>query len=119
MRPEPEDQRLLWHMMEYGTHALYSITGLDADAYTEAVQPRLAAERSLDILGRAASRVSATFQSANPEIPWRRIAEMARMLDYPDGEPDDEQVWAFLRQELPGMMEHIDALLSRPDAVEA
>ena len=118
MRPEPEDQRLLWHMMEYGTHALYSITGLDSDAYADAVQPRLAAERSLDILSRAAARVSTPFQAAYPEIPWQRIAEMARTLDYPDGEPDDEQVWAFLRKELPGMMERIDLLLSGPGTAQ-
>jgi uncharacterized protein with HEPN domain len=100
-------------MLEHATHVLYIVLGLDADTYAESIQVRLAAERGLDILGRAAARVSLPFKAAHPEIPWQRIAAVGATLAYPDGTPDDDLVWGFLRQDLPRLMESLEPLIGR------
>lgn len=106
------DSRYLWHMLEHATHVLYIVMGLDVDTYADAIQVRLAAERGLDILARAAQRVSPEFKAAHPEVPWQRIAQVGAALDYPEGTPDDDLVWGFLRQDLPGLMERLEPLVS-------
>lgn len=111
MSTDSHDSRYLWHMLEHATHVQYIVLGLDADTYAESIQVRLAAERGLDILSRAAERVSAPFKAAHPELPWQRIAALADTLAYPDGMPDDELVWSFLRQDLPHLMESLEPLI--------
>ncbi len=116
MTASPQDSRYLWHMLEHATHVLYIVLGLDVDTYAESIQVRLAAERGLDILGRAAAYVSSEFQAAHPEIPWHRIAAVHATLDYPNGTPDDDRVWAFLREDLPGLMESLEPLIGSGSA---
>lgn len=113
MSTDPRDNRYLWHMFEHATHALYVVMGLDLETYQESVQARLAAERGLDIFGRAAARLSEAFKRAHGEIPWRRIAAVAAALDYPDATPDDALVWEFLRRDLPRILEHLEPLIGK------
>jgi len=111
MSPADPDRRFLWHLMEHGTHVLYITMGLDADAFGESTQVRLAAERGLDIMARAAARVSTAFKVAHPGVDWPRLAAVGATLDYPDGTPDDGLVWDFLREALPKTLEYLDRLL--------
>src|SRR5689334_16455613 len=112
MMPTPrDDNRYLWHMLEHATHVQYIVLGIDFDTFQDSTQVRLAAERAVDIIGRAATRVSESFKTDHGEIPWHRIATVAATLAYPDGEPNDELVWDFLREDLPGIMENLEPLI--------
>jgi uncharacterized protein with HEPN domain len=119
MRSSAPDARFLWHMLEHATHVLYIVLGLDLDTYADSIQVRLAAERGLDIVGKAAERVSAACKAAHPEIPWQRIAAVAAALAYPDGSADDHLVWSFMRHDLPQVVELLEPLIGSPtgDAV--
>src|SRR5262249_23721347 len=99
---------------EHGSHALYSVSGLDGETYSDSTQARLAAERCMDIIARVASQLSNGFRRAHPEFPWQRIAALAKLLDFPEGEPDDEQAWAFLHDPLPRLVANIHELLAEP-----
>lgn len=111
MTPSPSDRRFLWHMLEHATHVAYITLGVDLDTYEDTVQLRLAAERGLDIFCRAAANLTPSFRDAHGDIPWQRIAAVAAVLDYPKAAPDDEMVWAFVRKELPRVMEHLEPLM--------
>jgi uncharacterized protein with HEPN domain len=111
MTRNDQDYRFLWHLMEHATHVLYIVMGLDAEAFTESTQVRLAAERCLDIMARAAGRITPAFKAAHPRVDWPRIAAVGATLDYPGGTPDDALVWEFLRRDLPGMLEYLDTAL--------
>jgi uncharacterized protein with HEPN domain len=121
MKSDSQDIRYLWHMFEHATHVLYILLGMDLDTYVDTIQVRLATERGLDIIGRAAARVTDAFKRSHGEIPWQRIAAVSATLSYPDGTPDDDLVWDFLRRDLPKIMEYVEPLIggleSRP-AVE-
>jgi len=41
---------------------------------------QLAVERSLEIIGEAARRVSPVFRESHPEVPWRRIIGLRNVL---------------------------------------
>src|SRR5262245_52106414 len=113
MPTSSNDNRYLWHMLEHATHVQYILLGIDFDTFQDSTQVRLAAERAVDIIGRAAARISDPFKQAHGEIPWQRIATVAGTLAYPDGTPDDELVWDFLREDLSGIMEHLEPLIRR------
>jgi uncharacterized protein with HEPN domain len=119
MSTNPDDTRYLWHMLEHATHVQYIVLGLDPDTYAESIQVRLAAERGLDILSRAAARVSARFKVAHPEIPWLRVMAVGATLAYPEGTPDDDLVWSFLRRDLPHLMESLEPLIGTSTGVAA
>ncbi|HEX7929131.1 MAG TPA: HepT-like ribonuclease domain-containing protein [bacterium] len=113
MPSPPDDNRYLWHMLEHATHVQYIVLGIDFDTFQDSTQVRLAIERAVDIIGRAAGRISGRFKTAHREIPWQRIATVAGTLAYPEGEPNDELVWDFLRGDLPGIMETLEPLIQR------
>ncbi len=47
-------------------------------------------ERSVEIIGEAARRVSETFKKVHPEIPWRSIIAQRSVLTHKYGEIDQE-----------------------------
>jgi len=62
-------------------------------AYLSDRKLQLAVERSLEIIGEAAGRVSPEFREAHPEIPWKGIVGQRNVLIHAYGEIQQERVW--------------------------
>ena len=73
MQPDQRDAAYLWDMLDAAQMVEQLSSGLDFTQYSIDRRTQLAVERSLEIIGEAAGRVSALFQNAHPEIPWRQI----------------------------------------------
>jgi uncharacterized protein with HEPN domain len=80
MRPEVGDASRLWDMLHSARLVLELTTGMSLAQYTADVRTRLAVERSVEIIGEAARGISAAFQTAHPEIPWRKIIAQRHIL---------------------------------------
>ena len=70
MQPDQRDVAYLWDMLDAARTVEQLSSGLDFTQYSKDRRTQLAVERSLEIIGEAAGRVSDLFRNAHPEIPW-------------------------------------------------
>ena len=71
----------------------------------------LAIERSVEIIGEAARRVTATYQVAHPEIPWREIIGQRNILAHEYGQIDHELLYKTAKRDVPALIVQIEHLL--------
>jgi uncharacterized protein with HEPN domain len=106
MLPE-DDLTRLRHMFDAGNDAIRFAAGrqradLDADRML-----LLSLLKCIEIVGEAASRVSAETQASLPTLPWPDIIGMRHRLIHAYYDVDHDLVWDTVEQDLPGL---IDAL---------
>lgn len=62
-------------------------------------------------LTEAAEKISAGLKSLNPDIPWARLSRLRNQgLVHDYEEVDLEDVWSFVREELPRLRRRLDRL---------
>ena len=105
MQPDQRDAAYLWDMLDAARTVEQLSSGLDFTRYSNDRRTQLAVERSLEIIGEAAGRVSATFRNAHPEIPWRQIIGQRNVLIHEYGEIKQERIWKTVRENIPQLIE--------------
>jgi len=105
MQPDQRDAAYLWDMLDAARTVEQLISGLDFTQYSNDRRTQLAVERSLEIIGEAAGRVSALFRNAHPEIPWRQIIGQRNVLIHEYGEIKQERIWKTVRENIPQLIE--------------
>jgi uncharacterized protein with HEPN domain len=65
----------------------------------------------IQIIGEAAAKVSPETQSANPEIPWKRIVAMRNVLVHDYFGIDLDEVWNTIQKDIPSLKSQIEKLL--------
>ena len=65
----------------------------------------------LQIIGEAASKLSADLRIAHPEVPWPRIVGMRNVLIHDYLGIDIDIVWAAVERDLPPLRVQIQAVL--------
>jgi uncharacterized protein with HEPN domain len=118
MRPELRDASYLWDIVDAARTALDATRGLTLEEYERSPVLRLAAERCIEILGEAASRVSAGFRQAHPEIPWQKMVSQRNVLAHEYRDIRHGKIWRLLQEHLPRLVEQIEPLLPPPPAGE-
>jgi len=69
MRPDERDAACHWDMLEYSRRAV-ELTGRQSlPAYLYNTFQQMALERCVELIGKAARRVSMLFREAHPELP--------------------------------------------------
>jgi uncharacterized protein with HEPN domain len=71
----------------------------------------LALIKEIEIIGEAASQVSAESRDSSPEIPWARIKGMRNRLIHAYSDVNTELVWSTVISDLPGLVEALKRLL--------
>lgn len=67
-------------------------------------------------LTESAEKTSASLKKLNPRIPWDRLSRLRnRGLVHEYMEVDLEDLWSFLRDELPRLRRQLDRLAYPPD----
>lgn len=59
------------------------------------------AERCISIIGEAASRVSAAFRDAHPQVPWSEAAAIRHKIVHDYFQVSYTVLWSVVREELP------------------
>ena len=111
-----DDRLRLQHMVDAGREAVRFIHGktrgdLDRDRVLA-----LALVKLLEIVGEAASRVTAEGQRTSPDIPWRDIVAMRNRLIHGSFDVDLDRVWDTVTDDLPPLLARLEAALARPDS---
>ena len=67
--------------------------------------------RQLEVIGEATKNLSYELRSANPQVPWRRMAGMRDVLIHDFMEVDMEIVWAVAVSRIPELKRSIRSIL--------
>jgi uncharacterized protein with HEPN domain len=111
MQPDQRDAAYLWDMLDAARTVEQLSSGMDFTQYSNDRRTQLAVERSLEIIGEAAGRVSDLFRNAHPGIPWRQIIGQRNVLIHEYGEIKQERIWKVVRENIPQMIELLEQFI--------
>jgi uncharacterized protein with HEPN domain len=72
---------------------------------------RRAAERSIEIIGEAAARVSKDFRAAHPEVPWQEIIGQRNVIAHEYGDVILDRIWVVATQRIPELIALLEPLV--------
>jgi len=111
MQPDDRVPALLGDMLVFALEVEEFCAGVSLDLYRESKDVRRKIERSLELVGEASKRVSASFQASHPEISWRRIAGLRNILAHDYGDINDAIVWNVAKSEIPNLIATLRTLV--------
>lgn len=111
---EARDPAHLWDMLDAAQSIQEFTAGIDREDYLADRLIQRAVERSLEIVGEAARRVSQSLRDEHPEIPWRSIIGLRNILAHEYGEIDQSRLWELVVRDIPPLIAAIEALLPEP-----
>lgn len=85
--------------------------------YQDDIFFRRAVERSVQLIGEAAKRVSRQFEDDHPEIPWNRIIVQRHRIVHEYDRIDDGIIWSVAQKYVPILIEQLEAILPPPPQV--
>ena len=99
------------HMRDHALEAVEMVQGrsrtdLDADRMLN-----LALTRLMEVIGEAANRVPDDFRSIHPQVSWRQVVDLRNRLIHGYDTIDFDTLWEIVRDELPPLIEHLDAII--------
>lgn len=101
----PEDRVRWQHMMDAAADAMGFVAGRTRDDLDHDRMLLFAVVRAVEIIGEAASRITAETRSAHPHIPWQAIVGMRNRLVHAYFEINRDIVWAAVTSEIPALQQ--------------
>jgi len=111
MRPEERDSGYLWNLMEAGRRIQEFTAAVTFNEYVLHALLPSAVERQFEKMGEAARKVSTSFRTEHPEIPWKRIVGLRNILTHRYYAVDNAQIWTIIHDELPPVLDVVGRLL--------
>ena len=106
----------LWDMRAYAQEAMGFVQGMTEVEYQHDVKTQRAAERSIEIVGEAASKVSPGLQQEHPEIAWREIRGLRTRLAHDYSGIKAEAIWDITQRDLRLLVIQLNRILGEtPD----
>lgn len=99
-----EDRVRLAHMIEAAQSALGFVAGRKSTDLETDQMLLFAVVRAIEVVGEAASRISAETQAAEPAIPWHAIIGMRNRLIHAYFEINTQIVWETVTVEIPAVL---------------
>ena len=113
MAVEARDKAYLADMLAAARDAHVLAGGVSYETLMADLRTRLALERTLEIIGEAARRVSPATRAANPQIPWKGIIGTRNALAHEYGAIDYRRLHATSSEGIPKLIEALEGLLSK------
>ena len=114
MTAEGDDSSYLWDMLAAARAGETFIHGRTNADYLADLMLRGAVERQIEIIGEAARHLSAAFQTAHPEVPWRPIQAQRHVLAHDYGEIRHERIWRVASVHIPELIRQLEPLVPPP-----
>ena len=113
MKPSERDAAYLWDMLEAARNARKLTRGLTFKDIMGDFRTRLALERSMEIVGEAARRVSEKFRDEHREIPWQGIIGLRNVIAHEYGELDHNRLYTVARGGVPELIRALERILGK------
>jgi uncharacterized protein with HEPN domain len=89
------------------------LQGVDKEKFDGSALIQSAVIRQIEIIGEASKRLSESFRTANPQIPWRQIAGMRDLLIHAYDHVDIDEVWNAAHSDIPSLISWIEPLIKK------
>ena len=106
------DDAYVFDMLRFAREVIALSDGVTRDRYLADLGTRRGIERSLELIGEAARRVSVEFRDAHPDIPWRDIIGQRTILAHDYGDVSDERVWDTVTERVPDLARALERLMA-------
>jgi uncharacterized protein with HEPN domain len=113
MRPDERDAAYLWDMLNAAREAHMAVEKLTPGAFLEDWLRRRALERTLEVLGEAARKVSEDFRATHPDIDWRGLIGQRNVLAHEYGRINHRLLFETANRRLPPLIRRLQDLLDR------
>lgn len=97
----PEDQVRLRHMIEAGETVATFVAGRSRPDLDQDRMLAFALIRAIEIMGEAASRMSADARAEMPDVPWAPMIAMRNRLIHAYFDVDLDILWRTAAEEIP------------------
>ncbi len=115
MQPADGDVAYLWDMLNTAREALSYVARVREEAYLQDPMRQRALERTIEILGEAASRVSEPRRRELPDVDWRRIIGQRVVLAHRYTKIDHALLYKTTRESVPVLVELLENVLEKGD----
>ena len=116
MRPDEGDLAYVWDMRRFALEVQDLVAGVTYDRFAREWQLRRAIERSIEIVGEAANRVSQEYRSLHSEIPWNAIVAQPNVLAHDYGDIRDDAIWRVATLRIPELLDLLSPMLDEGEA---
>ena len=98
-------------ILESAKLTLSYVDKISLDEFYENYLVQDAVIRRIEIIGKAASKISVEARNKYPQLPWKEMKVMRNHLSYEHDELKLNDIWNEIKIELPKVIEQIKALL--------
>jgi uncharacterized protein with HEPN domain len=106
----PRDRVRLKHMIDAGEDALRFVSGRARADLDRDVMLRFALVHAVQIIGEAASRISAEGRAELPCVPWPTIIGMRNRLVHAYFDINLDILWSTVQDVVPSLLERLRAI---------
>ncbi len=112
MPPEARDPAYVADMLAFARETVDVIEGLQRSDLDRDLRALRALERTLNMVGEAARRVSNGTRARYPEVRWSDIVGMRNILAHEYGRIDVDQLWRMARHDASRLISDLEAILA-------
>jgi uncharacterized protein with HEPN domain len=112
--PPPDSSLLLTCMLDNIERIRRWTDGLTIEAYRANPMLRDAVERCLERIAEASRRLPAEAKDSQPQIPWRKVADIGTALRHQYDDVADTEVWRIVVDELRALRDAVQAMIGAP-----
>lgn len=111
MREQLKDRKRLEHILAAIDRVARYTNGKTFDDLIEDDMMYYAVVKNIEMMGEAANMLTAEFQNAHPETPWKMVKGMRNYIVHEYFQIDNAVVWDVVSNELDPLREQIDKYL--------
>ncbi len=111
MREQLKDRKRLEHILAAIDRVVRFTNGKTFDDLIEDDMMYYAVVKNIEMMGEAANMLTAEFQNAHPETPWKMVKGMRNYIVHEYFQIDNNVVWDVVSNELNPLREQIEKYL--------
>ncbi|MDD2366344.1 MAG: DUF86 domain-containing protein [Desulfuromonadaceae bacterium] len=108
---ERTDLQFLQDILESINAALEFVMGYNIESFTSDRKTKSATIRELEIIGEAASRISAINKEQYTAVPWRLMIDFRNVLSHEYFGVNEEVVFDIVQKKLPNLKVQIEEIV--------
>lgn len=105
----PEDRIRIGHMVDAAKSVARFVEGRHRSDLDDDEMLRFALVHAIQIIGEAASRVSAPARQLMPGIPWREVIGMRNRLVHAYIDIDRNVLWKTVTEAVPALLQQLES----------
>ncbi len=98
---QPEDRVRLFHILDACDSIARFMAGRQREDLDSDEMLLFALVRAVEVIGEAATRVSESFRTTLPGVPWSRMAAMRNRLIHAYFEVNNDILWQTVTEDVP------------------